>query len=64
LFRNPMMALAPSWQGAQMAFLGSLYTDAMGLQMQQSMLPLLLPPPPRLALLLPPPSASGALQWC
>jgi hypothetical protein len=32
-----MMALAPWWQGAQMAFLGSLYTDATGLQMQQSM---------------------------
>jgi hypothetical protein len=32
-----MMAMAPSWHGAQMAFLGSLYMDAMGLQMQQSM---------------------------
>jgi hypothetical protein len=43
-----MMAMAPSWHGAQMAFLGSLYMDAMGLQMQQSMpplLPLLRPPP-------------------
>jgi hypothetical protein len=35
-----MMAMAPSWHGAQMAFLGSLYMDAMGLQMQQSMPPL------------------------
>jgi len=46
--RPPIALMAPSWQGAQMVFLGSLYMVAMGLQMQQSMLPLpsLLPPPP------------------
>jgi hypothetical protein len=58
--------LAPSWQGAQMEFLGSLYTAAMGLQMQQSMLPprrlplqLSPPPPPP-----PPPLGSATAIWC
>jgi hypothetical protein len=51
--------------------LGALVAEstdgAMGLQMQQSMLPLTPPPPPpRLPFLLPPfpPSGFGALQWC